>query len=112
HVEDGNLIPLAVSGNDRNPAYPDVPTFSELGYPEFPSTSIWGVYVPAGTPDNAIETLEETFRNAVMDPQFAPMLDNLGFTPSGAGSEELRETLANSIELWNNIMDTAGIPRQ
>lgn len=112
HVEAGNLIPLAVSGAVRNPAYPDVPTFEELGIPDFPSTSIWGVYAPAGTPQEAIDRLEAAFRAAVTDPALAPMLDNLGFTPSGASGPELREIIVSSIDTWNGIMDSAGIPRQ
>lgn len=112
HVEAGNLIPLAVTGDTRNPAYPDVPTFAELGYPDFPSTSVWGVYAPAGTPPEAIDRLAEAFRAAVFDSELAPTLENLGFTPSGAGPEELRALIIRSIDTWNQIMDTAQIPRQ
>lgn len=112
HVEAGNLIPLAVSGRERNPAYPDVPTFAELGFPDYPSTSLWGVYAPAGTPPEAVEVLEEAFRSAVLNPELSPQMDNLGYTPSGASGEELAAIIASSIELWNGVMETAGIPRQ
>jgi tripartite-type tricarboxylate transporter receptor subunit TctC len=112
HVDAGNLIPLAVSGTVRNPAYPDTPTFEELGITNFPSTSIWGVYVPTGTPQVVIDRLETAFRVAVMDETVRPKLDNLGFTPTGMSGPELKEVIVQSIDTWNGIMDSAGIPRQ
>ena len=50
HIKAGKVRALAVSGEERNPAFPDVPTMKEQGYPDLISYSWFGLSVPAKTP--------------------------------------------------------------
>src|SRR5258706_8358693 len=52
-VQAGKLRALAVASLERNPAYPDVPTIAESGYPGFSALSWFGLSAPAGTPQEA-----------------------------------------------------------
>jgi tripartite-type tricarboxylate transporter receptor subunit TctC len=69
HVKAGKLRPLASWGAKRHEAYPDVPTFKELGYDiEY---YIWaGMFAPRGTPEPVMKVLRDAARKAVEDPDF------------------------------------------
>ncbi|OZI44338.1 Bug family tripartite tricarboxylate transporter substrate binding protein [Bordetella genomosp. 4] len=83
-IKSGKLRALAVLGQDRLKAYPDIPTIVELGFPDAVSYSWSGVAVPAGTPQNIVKKLsdglDETLRDPAVTGQFeengaAAMLD-------------------------------------
>jgi len=73
HVKAGKMRPLASWGPKRHEAYPDVPTFKELGYNiEY---LIWaGMFAPKGTPEPVMKVLREAAAKAVQDPEFKGMM--------------------------------------
>jgi tripartite-type tricarboxylate transporter receptor subunit TctC len=76
HVQGGKLRPLASWGTKRHPAYPDVPTFKELGYDV--EYYIWaGLFAPAGTPDNVMQVLRGAVGKAVQDPDFKTQMQKV-----------------------------------
>jgi tripartite-type tricarboxylate transporter receptor subunit TctC len=76
HVKAGKLRPLASWGPKRHEAYPDVPTFKELGYDiEY---LIWaGMFAPKGTPEPVMKVLRDTARKAAQDPEFKAQMDKV-----------------------------------
>jgi tripartite-type tricarboxylate transporter receptor subunit TctC len=70
HIKGGRLRALAIGGKNRLPIMPDVPTFTELGYPEVPANTWFGLFVPAGTPREAVTKLHGEFKDAISDPEF------------------------------------------
>ena len=109
HIEAGALVPIAVTGDKRNPALPDVPTFAELGYPDVNPMSIWGVWAPTGTPEEAVDTLSEAFATAINDPEVVEKLNALGFFTVGSSPEEYGETVRSEMEKWAEVVETANI---
>jgi tripartite-type tricarboxylate transporter receptor subunit TctC len=73
HVKAGKMRPLASWGPKRHEAYPDVPTFKELGYNiEY---LIWaGMFAPKGTPEPVMKVLRDATAKAVQDPEFKGMM--------------------------------------
>lgn len=70
HVKAGKLRPIVSWGDGRHPAYPDVPTFKELGYQEV-VYYIWaGMAVPKGVPESVMKVLREAARRATADADF------------------------------------------
>ena len=53
HIKSGRIKALMVSGDKRNPAFPDVPTAAEMGLPDYTVTTWYGVWAPKGTPVDA-----------------------------------------------------------
>ena len=53
-----------VSGNKRNPAFPDVPHAAELGLPEYTVTTWYGIWAPKGTPADVQARVVEELRRA------------------------------------------------
>ena len=50
HIKGGRIKALMVSGNKRNPAFPDVPSAAELGMPDYTVSTWYGLWAPKGTP--------------------------------------------------------------
>lgn len=67
-VRQGQLRLLAITGDKRNPAIPDVPTFKELGV-NVPVTQWYGLVAPAGTPDAIVRQLSEHLSRALATPE-------------------------------------------
>jgi tripartite-type tricarboxylate transporter receptor subunit TctC len=109
HVDAGRLIALAVTGETRNPALPDVPTFTEQGLPGIEASSQWGVLVPARTPEPAIRALSAAYAGGVREPSIAARLEHLGFTPVGSDPAFYAARLADDVERWTRVIRTAGI---
>ncbi|WP_310565580.1 tripartite tricarboxylate transporter substrate-binding protein [Hydrogenophaga sp.] len=64
HIKGGRIKALMVSGNKRNPAFPDVPSAAELGLPDYDVTTWYGVWAPKGTPADAQARAIEEIRKA------------------------------------------------
>jgi tripartite-type tricarboxylate transporter receptor subunit TctC len=109
HVVDGRLRALAVTGDSRNPALPDTPTFAEIGMPDFQASGHWGVYAPARTPTSIVDRLAQAFSTAVREPDLRPRLEYLGFTPVGDGPAAFKASVETEIERWTGVIRAAGI---
>ena len=57
HLQQGKLTALATATEKRLPSLPNTPTMIESGFPEFVAANWWGMAVPAGTPDEAVQAL-------------------------------------------------------
>ena len=89
-VVSGRLRALAVTSRNRSSAAPDVPTMIEAGVPDFVATNWFAYFVPAGTPDAIVGTLNAEInrtlqREDVKTKLVAQGLDTLGTTPQELG---------------------------
>lgn len=109
HVETGRLKAMAVTGKQRNPAMPNVPTFEESGVPGVDADSYWGLYAPAGTPPAVLATLQKHFAAALRSPAHAERLASLGFLPIANTPEEHTKQMTGMIARWTEVIDKAGI---
>lgn len=77
HVRAGKMRALANWGAKRHEAYPEVPTFRELGYKSV-EYYIWaGLIAPKGVPDAAMKLLRDTVGRVVVDPEFKSAMTKL-----------------------------------
>ncbi len=77
---------LAVSSAARNPRFPDVPTFRELGHPDLDKDEWFGALLPAGTPAPMVEALHRAIRTAAATPEMVAALDRLEYAPTTSDS--------------------------
>ena len=82
HVRAGKLRALAVSGKQRSPQLPDVPTLEESGLKGFETTAWWAVFAPANTPPDVAATLRAEVEKAVRSEGFRAQLGTLGVQPA------------------------------
>ena len=109
HVEAGRLRPIAVTGKQRNPAMPNVPTFDESGLPGIDADTYWGLYAPADTPAAALAALGKAFAAALKSPAHAEKLAALGFLPLGNSPQEHTQQMHNMIARWTEVIDRGKI---
>ena len=83
--------PLAPFPN--TPAYPDLPTFAELGQPEVDMPGWGALFAPAGTPKAVVDKLALEISRIVKLPDVAPKILDLGFDPAGGSSEQMASFL-------------------
>jgi tripartite-type tricarboxylate transporter receptor subunit TctC len=88
HVESGAIRVLANWGGVRVPAFPDVPTFKELGFQDV-EFYIWaGLFTPKGLPEPVRSRLEEAFARAMRDPDVVRTFENAGSPPAYQSAAE------------------------
>ncbi len=109
HIAAGKLRAIAVTGKQRNPAVPEVPTFDESGLPGIDSDTYWGLYAPAGLPAAALATLNKAFTAAVRSPMHAERLAALGFLPIGNSATEHTRQFRDMVTRWTGVIDKAKI---
>jgi tripartite-type tricarboxylate transporter receptor subunit TctC len=109
HILEGRVRALAVTGDRRAAAFPDVPTFAEAGYPGVEMYTHWGVLVRAGTPQAITAKLADAFNEAVLRPDLRPRLTELGYVPAGGGPVRYAETIARETAKYTAVIRAANI---
>jgi tripartite-type tricarboxylate transporter receptor subunit TctC len=112
HVKQGTVRALAVTGAQRSPALPDVPTLAESGAPDQDSEIIAGLLVPGGTPPEIVERLNRETVKVVAMPDVRARLSALGFEPIGSTPKQFAERIRWEIDKWAKVIRAAGIKAQ
>jgi tripartite-type tricarboxylate transporter receptor subunit TctC len=111
-IQSGEIKGYAVTTPERVASLPDLPTTEEAGLPDL-QVGVWhGLYVPAETPDAIVEELTAALQVALTDQNVIDQLAELGATPSpeaDATPEAHTEQLQSQIELWQPIIEEAGV---
>lgn len=107
-AKSGNVRILAVTGANRVPAFPDVPTMSEV-IPGIVGEAWFGISVPAKTPVPIVEKLETALAQIVAEPAVQKRLTELGMVPMGLNHEDFLTFLQSESERWGPIIKAANI---
>lgn len=100
-VREGKLRAVAVTGEKRIAAIPDVPTLGEAGLPGVVITGWHGVFAPAGVPAELMDRLEQAARRAAATPQFLARLEHDGLEPAPARPRaEFAAAVRRESEFW------------
>jgi tripartite-type tricarboxylate transporter receptor subunit TctC len=109
HILDGRVRALAVTGDRRADAFPDVPTFTELGLPGVDMYTHWGVLARVGTPQAVIQKLSDAFNEAVLRDDLRGRLTDLGYVPAGGGPLRYGETIQRETARFTAVIRAANI---
>ena len=109
YIKSGQLIPLAVTGDSRSPALPNVPTLSELGLAQATVIGYWGMMAPTGTPGDVTEKLMKAISDVVKRPDINQRLVSLGIDPSFATGARYEKILSSEIPKWAQVIKLANI---
>jgi tripartite-type tricarboxylate transporter receptor subunit TctC len=111
-IRDGRVRPLGLTGTERAPVLPDVPTFKELGYPDVVMTGIYGLWFPAKTPAARVNRIHSEIRKAVTTPDMKAKLDELGLVGVASTPAEFAKFIDDDVALQTRIVKRAGIAKQ
>jgi tripartite-type tricarboxylate transporter receptor subunit TctC len=108
-VESGRLRAIAVTGERRNAAMPDVPTFAEAGYPGVDAGTNWGMFAPAGTPRDVIAKVNAEVNRALQLPDVKTRVTELGYEVGGGTPEDWAQLARAETDKWTKVVREAHI---
>ena len=111
-IKSGTLRALAVTGETRSPALPDVPTMIEAGVPGYVATTWNGILAPANTPRPIIDTLHRAIVAALQSQEVRDAFANLGQEALWDTPEAFKAFLDAETEKWSRVIATAHIEPQ
>jgi tripartite-type tricarboxylate transporter receptor subunit TctC len=106
-VKGGKTRALAVTGSERSPELPDVPSMAEAGYPDV-STHLWsGFFVPTGTPAPIVAKLTQELGRALADPGVQDGLRKMAVTPGGPTGDAFKKVIEADIKAFGDVVMAA-----
>ena len=109
-IKAGRVRPLAVAADARLPAWPDVPTLTELGFTGFHPSQWSAAFAPAGVPREIIDKLHNAFVEAAKTPELRAIFEKSGMTaPVDKSADDARAWLRKEMETWRRDIADAGI---
>jgi len=98
HIKAGKVRALAVSGETRNPSFPDVPTMKEQGFPDLVSYSWFGLSGPAKLPAPMVERLSKEMQVVLKDPEVIKRWQDIGAESSTMTPEQYTAFVKTELE--------------
>jgi tripartite-type tricarboxylate transporter receptor subunit TctC len=111
HIKAGTLRCLAVTGDQRWPEMPDVPTMVEAGYKQFVFGVDCALLAPAKTPPAAVKWLETETLKVLKSKDIADKLNKAGFIVRAQGADACWKRVNNEITLFKDIIEKANIKK-
>ena len=109
NIKDGKLRALAVLSTQRVAALPDVPTAAEAGIPGHEGDTLTGIVVPAATPKDVVERLNQEIKKLVALPDVKEKLETLGFVPVADTPAEFGARIKVESAKWAKVINDAKI---
>ncbi len=108
HIKAGKVRALAVSSEQRSPAFPDVPTMKEAGYPDLISYSWFGISVPAKTPAPIVDRIATEMQAVLKEPAVVKRWEEIGAEPSTMTPAEVTRFVQEEIDKWTPVVKSSG----
>ncbi|OLB40761.1 MAG: hypothetical protein AUI04_09325 [Candidatus Rokubacteria bacterium 13_2_20CM_2_64_8] len=111
-MKSGDLIALATSAPKRVPAFPDVPTLAEKGFPDA-SLNIWmALFVPAKTPQGVVDTLAHALEQTMKEPSVVTAVEKAGMVVDYRGPSATAKLLETEYEAVKKVATRLGIGKR
>jgi tripartite-type tricarboxylate transporter receptor subunit TctC len=105
----GKVKALAVTGNQRSPQLPDVPSMAEAGFPGV-DVQLWsGMFAPIATPAPVVAKLEAAFNAAIHDSGVSAKLQAMAVIPGGGSPDEFKRMIDADIAKYSDLIKAANL---
>jgi tripartite-type tricarboxylate transporter receptor subunit TctC len=104
HIKAGKLRALAVTGDKRVPAFPEVPTLAESVVPGFNAISWIGLLAPVGTPQDVVDRIAADVRAVLADESVKARFIGLGGVPRATTPQEFARLIADDRSRYAQII--------
>ena len=108
HIRSGKMRALAVSASRRVPSLPDVPTLGELGFTDMEDYTWVGIFVPAATPPEIAQKLNQVVLATVQNPEIRARLEALTFEITAAPLRETSDYVHRELVKWARVVRDTG----
>jgi len=109
HIKAGKMRGLAVTGNQRSPLLPDIPTTTEAGLGAFQLEVWWGLLAPAATPPAVIKRLNQELNTILTSPDMVELLAREGAVPRPTTPEQFGALTRSELTRWGKVIKDAKI---
>jgi tripartite-type tricarboxylate transporter receptor subunit TctC len=109
NIHSGKLKLLAITGDKRSGAFPDTPTFAELGIKDFAPVAWQGLLAPAGTPKPVIERLAAAMKQVPSNQQLAKRWTDYGGELVCNSPAEFKAFIRKDRAMWAQVIKKAGV---
>lgn len=109
HIQAGKIRALGVTGRQRSPLLPEVPTLAEAGLADYAFETWFMVFAPAGTPAAVIDRLNAGLRTALAQPALKARMAREGYDPLASTPAEARARLERELPQWDRLVKERGI---
>jgi tripartite-type tricarboxylate transporter receptor subunit TctC len=107
-VKAGKMRALATTAPQRSAQLPDVPTFTEAGWPKVDFSAWFALFAPAGTPAAVLDTLSRQTMAAMRSPEVVATLQGAGFTVLGGSRADSERMLKAEAQRWAAVVKATG----
>jgi tripartite-type tricarboxylate transporter receptor subunit TctC len=108
-IQAGKIRALAVTGSERSPELPGVPSMAEAGFPDV-DTQLWsGFFVPVGTPGPIVDKLTRELAKALADPAVQEGLQKMAVKPGGPTGNDFKKRIEADIKSFAEVVKAANL---
>ncbi len=108
-LKSGRIKAIAIGGPKRSPLWPEVPTFSELGFPEVETHAWFGLFLPAGSPKEAVSRIYLDVKRVIEEPEFRQkQLIDRGYEVVGSSPDEFVSYIKQDRESRSRAVKISG----
>ena len=108
HIKSGKLRAIAMTGLERVPVLPEVPTLSELGYAKATAESWLGVFAPRETPDAVMQKLQLAFAQSIEDKGVQEKFVEFGGVPLRKSGKAFEAFVRDEVVRWEQVVKKSG----
>ena len=109
HIKQGRLRALALLSEKRSAALPDVPVYSEFGFPQMGSGGWFGIVAPAGTPVDVVNKLNSAIHKGMQNPDFVQKMDDVGATLLPGTPDEFAAQIKQAVDRYQEASKLTNI---
>lgn len=106
-IRSGQFRALAITGDQRSPQLPDVPTMAEAGIKDMVVTAWFGFVAPAGTPPDIVNKIQQATKKVLETPEIKQRFAEMGGTPGGGTPAEFGAFMDKEQASWRQIVEAA-----
>jgi tripartite-type tricarboxylate transporter receptor subunit TctC len=108
-IRGGTLTPVILTSPSRMQDFPDVPTFKELGYPEFTTTTWFSLSGPAGLPSDIVQKVNREIANTMAKPEMQARMRQEGMVTEALTPDEFKKLVDRETSFWRPVIEKAGL---
>jgi tripartite-type tricarboxylate transporter receptor subunit TctC len=108
-VSAGKVQGFGVTGRERSPLLPAVPTFIEAGFPAYDMAYWWGIAAPAGTPPQIVSRLNQELARAAEKPRVRESFEKQGARAVTSSAAESSRRIDEEMKVWKGVIVKAGV---
>jgi tripartite-type tricarboxylate transporter receptor subunit TctC len=108
-IKGGLLVPLAVTSTARHPAYPDIPTFAEQGFPDVRGDTWFWLAGPAGLPRFVVQQLNQEVRRIIRSPKMQAQFGKLSLLTQDLDPASVAKFVADEYAYWAPLAKETGL---